>query len=82
LKKLLNSVWPEIEIVAVAKDGSQALQLLQEHHPDVLFLDIQMPGFSGLEVARAASGRCHVVFVTGYDQYAVVLRLSMAQSTI
>ena len=41
------------------------------HSPDVLFLDIQMPGCSGLEVARAASGRCHVVFVTGYDQHAV-----------
>jgi DNA-binding LytR/AlgR family response regulator len=71
LKKLLTAVWPEIEIVAVAKDGAQALQLLGEHHPDVLFLDVQMPGLSGLEVARAASGHCHVVFVTGYDQYAV-----------
>jgi DNA-binding LytR/AlgR family response regulator len=71
LKKLLTAVWPEVEIVAVAKDGSQAMQLLGEHHPDVLFLDIQMPGLSGLEVARAASNRCHVVFVTGYDQYAV-----------
>ncbi len=71
LKKLLTAVWPEVEIVAVAKDGSQALQLLGEHHPDVLFLDIQMPGLSGLEVAKAASNRCHVVFVTGYDQYAV-----------
>src|SRR6202165_1767920 len=71
LKKLLTAVWPEVEIVAVAKDGSQAMQLLEEHHPDVLFLDIQMPGLSGLEVARAASGHCHVVFVSGYDQYAV-----------
>ncbi len=49
----------------------QALRLLDEHRPDVLFLDIQMPGATGLEVARQASGRCHVVFVTAYDQHAV-----------
>jgi DNA-binding LytR/AlgR family response regulator len=71
LKKLLTDVWPDAEIVAVAMDGLQAKQLLEELHPDVLFLDIQMPGLSGLEVARAASNRSHVVFVTGYDQYAV-----------
>ncbi len=71
LKKLLANVWPDLDIVAVATDGLQATQLLEKHSPDVLFLDIQMPGRSGLEVARAASGRCHVVFVTGYDQYAV-----------
>jgi DNA-binding LytR/AlgR family response regulator len=71
LKKLLADVWPEIEVVAVAADGLQARQLLEELHPDVLFLDIQMPGLSGLEVAKSASNRCHVVFVTGFDQYAV-----------
>ena len=71
LKRLLNAVWPELDIVAMATDGLQATQLLERHNPDVLFLDIQMPGLSGLEVARAASNRCHVVFVTGYDQYAV-----------
>jgi DNA-binding LytR/AlgR family response regulator len=49
----------------------QALRLLDEHRPDVMFLDIQMPGATGLEVARQASGRCHVVFVTAYDQHAV-----------
>ena len=49
----------------------QALRLLEEHRPDVMFLDIQMPGATGLEVARQASGRCHVVFVTAYDQHAV-----------
>jgi DNA-binding LytR/AlgR family response regulator len=49
----------------------QASRLLQQLQPHVLFLDIEMPGRSGLEVARAASGRCHVVFVTAYDQYAV-----------
>ena len=71
LKKLLTVVWPELDIVAMATDGLQATQLLEKHRPDVLFLDIQMPGCSGLDVARAASGRCHVVFVTGYDQHAV-----------
>ena len=71
LKKLLAAVWPELDIVAVATDGLQAAQLLERHRPDVLFLDIQMPGCSGLDVAKGASGRCHVVFVTGYDQHAV-----------
>lgn len=71
LKRLLTSVWPELEIVATATDGLQATQLLERHRPNVLFLDIQMPGCSGLEVAKVASGRSHVVFVTGYDQHAV-----------
>ena len=71
LKRLLAAVWPEVEIIAVATDGQQARLLLEELQPDVLFLDIQMPGLSGLEVAKVASNRCHVVFVTGYDQYAV-----------
>ncbi len=71
MRKLLGIVWPELEVVAVAKDGEQAVHLLEHHRPDVLFLDIHMPGCSGLDVARSASGRCHVVFVTGFDQYAV-----------
>jgi DNA-binding LytR/AlgR family response regulator len=71
LKKLLGEVWPELDIVGVAADGLRAVQLLEKHQPQVLFLDIQMPGLSGLEVAKAASGRCHVVFVTAYDKYAV-----------
>ncbi len=71
LQRLLNAVWPELDVVAIATDGLQAKQLLERHIPDVLFLDIQMPGLSGLDVARTASNRCHVVFVTGYDQYAV-----------
>ncbi len=71
LKELLGSIWPELVVAAVTEDGLQAMQALREHDPDVLFLDIQMPGLSGLEVARHASGRHHVVFVTAYDQYAV-----------
>jgi DNA-binding LytR/AlgR family response regulator len=71
LKELLKTAWPELAVVAEAEDGFQAMQALKQHDPDVLFLDIQTPGLSGLEVARHASGRHHVVFVTAYDQYAV-----------
>ena len=71
LVEQLNQLWPELKIVGEAADGVQALRLLDEQQPDVLFLDIQMPGATGLEVARQASGRCHVVFVTAYDEHAV-----------
>jgi DNA-binding LytR/AlgR family response regulator len=71
VKDALTAVWPGLAIVAEAQDGTQAIEALEKHHPDVIFLDIQMPGMTGLDVARAASGRCHVVFVTAYDQYAV-----------
>jgi len=71
LVEQLGQLWPELEIVGEASDGVQALRLLDEKRPDILFLDIQMPGATGLEVARQASGRCHVVFVTAYDQHAV-----------
>jgi len=67
----LGQLWPELDIVGEAADGVQALRLLDERRPDVLLLDIQMPGATGLEVARQANGRCHVVFVTAYDQHAV-----------
>ena len=63
--------WRRDSICAEAEDGLQALKALERHAPDVLFLDIQMPGMNGLEVARHASGKCHVVFVTAYDNYAV-----------
>jgi DNA-binding LytR/AlgR family response regulator len=71
IKQLLATLWPELRIVAEAEDGIDALHALEQHRPQVLFLDIQMPSVSGLEVAKAASGRCHVVFVTAYEQYAV-----------
>jgi DNA-binding LytR/AlgR family response regulator len=67
----ITRLWPELTIVAEASDGVQALRLLDELRPDVLFLDIQMPGATGLEIARQASGRSHVVFVTAYDEHAV-----------
>jgi DNA-binding LytR/AlgR family response regulator len=71
LRARLATLWPELSIVAEAEDGVEAMRALTEHSPDVLILDIQMPGMTGLEVARLASGRCHVVFITAYDRYAV-----------
>ena len=66
-----RSFGPSCVICAVVEDGIQALRALEEHAPDILFLDIQMPGLSGIEVARQVNGRCHVVFVTAFDEYAV-----------
>jgi DNA-binding LytR/AlgR family response regulator len=71
LSDALATLWPHLQILAEAADGKQAMHALEAHRPDVIFLDIQMPGTSGLDVARVASGRCHVVFVTAYEQYAV-----------
>ncbi len=71
LREMLADVWPELVICAEAEDGDQALAALETHAPDIVFLDIEMPGRSGLEVAKRASGRAHVVFVTAYDKYAV-----------
>src|SRR5438270_6224542 len=67
----LAEVWPELVIKATARDGSEACEALQRYAPDVLFLDIEMPGKTGLEVAQFANGRCHIAFVTAYDNYAV-----------
>lgn len=71
LRTTLEKLWPELVICAEAADGFEALRALSDHEPAVLFLDIEMPGASGLEVAKQASGKCHVVFVTAYDSYAV-----------
>lgn len=71
LRDTLAKLWPELAICCEAEDGFQALRALDEHKPDILFLDIEMPGMSGLEVAKQASGKCHVAFVTAYDKYAV-----------
>jgi DNA-binding LytR/AlgR family response regulator len=71
LRADLQMLWPELRVVAMAGSGVEALQLLDEHHPDVVFLDIEMPGLTGLEVARQAGASCHVVFVTAYDAHAV-----------
>ena len=70
LREILATVWPELALECAA-DGLEAIRLLELRAPDVMFLDIHMPEASGLEVARRASSRCHVVFVTAYDQHAV-----------
>ncbi|WP_078032053.1 LytTR family DNA-binding domain-containing protein [Massilia sp. KIM] len=74
LVQLLREAWPELEIVAVCEDGGSALDAIASERPDLAFLDIRMPGLSGLEVASAmldAGLKTEVVFVTAYDQYAV-----------
>jgi DNA-binding LytR/AlgR family response regulator len=70
LRDALTALWPELTICAEACDGDEALLALERHKPAVLFLDIQMPGSSGLDVAAQASGRAHVVFVTAFNEHA------------
>ena len=71
LRTLIARVWPELEVVAEVDDGFEALEAVAAHRPDIVFLDIRMPGMSGLEVARAIAGQAHVVFVTAFDRYAI-----------
>jgi len=71
LRRRVLKLWPELEIAAVVHDGAAAQHALAIHKPDIAFLDIQMPGMSGLEVARAAPHHCRIVFVTAYDDHAV-----------
>jgi len=71
LAEHLRTLWPELDIVALAADGVEALALLQQHRPAAVFLDIEMPRLNGLEVARQAAGRSHCAFVTAYDQHAI-----------
>src|SRR5258706_15413309 len=71
LRTRLHEAWPELTIVAEAANGAEALRLIDAHNPDVVFLDIRMPVRSGIEVAHVLAGRCHAVFVTAHDEYAV-----------
>ena len=71
LLELLARTWPEARVVLAADNGNDAWDGFLEHEPDVVFLDIRMPGLSGLEVAERIGKLAHVVFVTAYDQYAV-----------
>jgi DNA-binding LytR/AlgR family response regulator len=71
LRRQLGSVWPELEIVAEARNGREAVQIFDERHPDICFLDVHMPGLSGVGAANHIGRRAHLVFVTAYDHYAV-----------
>jgi len=86
LRARLAEVWPELEIVAEAKNGTEAVEMTESHKPDLVFLDIRMPGMNGVEAARAIAQLpvdeegdndrggwhgCEVVFITAYDQYAI-----------
>jgi DNA-binding LytR/AlgR family response regulator len=71
LRRLLGMLWPQLRIVASCEDGLTALEALHEHRPDIAFLDIRMPGVSGLEVALGAPRSTHIVFATAYDEHAV-----------
>jgi DNA-binding LytR/AlgR family response regulator len=74
LSRLLGETWPELEVIAECENGAEALDVIAAQRPDVAFLDIRMPGLSGLEVAAAAADTTpatQVVFTTAYDQYAI-----------
>ncbi|MDM0066560.1 LytTR family DNA-binding domain-containing protein [Variovorax sp. J31P207] len=71
LQAHLRDLWPDLHIEASAGNGLEALLALDRHVPDVVFLDIEMPGLNGIDIARQIQGRSHVVFVTAYDAYAV-----------
>ncbi|MED5618666.1 LytR/AlgR family response regulator transcription factor [Ideonella sp. BN130291] len=67
----LTRLWPELAVVAQARNGREAVELFDEHAPDVVFLDVHMPGMNGIEAARSIARRAQVVFVTAFEQYAV-----------
>jgi DNA-binding LytR/AlgR family response regulator len=71
LARQLAQAWPGLEIVAEARNGREAIELFEAKRPDVCFLDVHMPGVSGVEAASAIGRRAHLVFVTAYDRYAV-----------
>ena len=67
----LKEAWPELSIVGEASNGHEAVAIVQSLQPDIVFLDISMPGMDGIQAARALAGQVHVVFVTAHDQYAI-----------
>lgn len=71
LAGLLARAWPELQVVAQARNGREAVAMFEAHTPTVCFLDVHMPGLSGIEAARLIGRRAHLVFVTAFDQYAV-----------
>jgi DNA-binding LytR/AlgR family response regulator len=71
LRQHLARLWPELEIVAEARNGREAVELFDLHLPQVVFLDVHMPGQNGIDAARSVARRAQIVFVTAYEQYAV-----------
>ncbi|HVO90564.1 MAG TPA: LytTR family DNA-binding domain-containing protein, partial [Casimicrobiaceae bacterium] len=71
LRQRLKTAWPELVIAGVARNGVEAEALLRTEAPDIAFLDIRMPGLTGIEVARRAAAPLQIVFVTAYDEYAI-----------
>jgi DNA-binding LytR/AlgR family response regulator len=71
LRMRLSQAWPELEILGEAKNGDEAIELVDQLHPDLTFLDIRMPGKTGMDAAREIGNKSRIVFVTAYDQYAV-----------
>ena len=71
LRRQLAVAWPDLEIVAEARNGREAVKLFDERRPDICFLDVHMPGLSGVDAAKQIGRRAHLVFVTAYDHYAV-----------
>lgn len=71
LEARLAAAWPELNIVAQARNGRQAVELFEQHQPTICFLDVHMPGLSGIEVARQIGRRSHLVFVTAFGEYAL-----------
>lgn len=67
----LKQAWPELEVIAQARNGREAIHHFEAQHPDICFLDVHMPGLSGVEAAHHIGRRAHLVFVTAYDHYAV-----------
>lgn len=71
IRDMLSALWPELVICAEVGDGVAAIAALERFAPNIFFLDIQMPGLNGLEVAQRLSGKAHVVFISAFDQYAI-----------
>lgn len=67
----LQRLWPTLQVVAQARNGREAVELFDQHAPQVVFLDVQMPGMNGIETARCIGRRAHIVFVTAFEHYAV-----------
>ena len=71
LTRLLAGAWPELDVVVQARNGREAVEHFEALEPDICFLDVHMPGLSGVDAARLIARRAHIVFVTAFNEYAV-----------